>query len=115
MTDKEVSRARGLIGALQWPAGQGVPPLCSKHINSCRRIGLQRGEGDERAQQGTTLQQAELRRDATISEDHRRLAQHPLPGVFRCCTRSTTRLGKPRWIPHPGGEQQGDVRRGRKV
>jgi hypothetical protein len=29
MTDKEVSRARGLIGALQWPAGQGVPPLCS--------------------------------------------------------------------------------------
>ena len=29
MTDKEVSRARGLIGALQWPAGQGFPPLCS--------------------------------------------------------------------------------------
>ena len=29
MTDKEVSRARGLIGALQWPAGQGCPPMCS--------------------------------------------------------------------------------------
>ena len=29
MTEKEVSKARGLIGALQCPAGQGCPFMCS--------------------------------------------------------------------------------------
>ena len=29
LNDKEITRARGLIGALQWPAVQGVPPLAA--------------------------------------------------------------------------------------
>eukprot|EP00435_Cladocopium_sp_Y103_P055618 s618_g18.t1 len=29
LTDQEKSKARGLIGALQWPAGQGVPALAA--------------------------------------------------------------------------------------
>lgn len=29
LNDFETSKCRGLLGALQWPGGQGVPPLCA--------------------------------------------------------------------------------------
>lgn len=29
LNDFETSKCRGLLGALRWPGGQGVPPLCA--------------------------------------------------------------------------------------
>lgn len=32
LTDYEKTKARGLLGAIQWPGAQGVPPRESKHL-----------------------------------------------------------------------------------
>lgn len=89
----EVSKARGLIGALQWPAGQGCPHICASciHVNWCSQHQQGNHRADPRSQQDLEIWQVGSRSTSSISSCDRLLGRPAATGIFRCCSTSSSR------------------------